>query len=52
MVAYTQWTSTWDVKAPVIAADGLDIEIIIIERTFEIRVIVFSATLIWLLLFF
>lgn len=51
MVAYTQWTSTWDVKAAVIAADGLDIEIII-ERTFEIRVIVFSATLLLLLLFF
>lgn len=49
MVVYTQWTSTWDVKAAVIVADGLDIEIII-ERTFEIRVIVFSATLLFLLL--
>jgi len=48
MVAYTQWTSTWDVKAVVIAADGLDIEIII-EWTFEIRVIVVSATLLPLL---
>lgn len=47
MVACTQWTSTRDVKAAVIASDGLDIVIIIIiiEQTFEILVIVFTATL-------
>lgn len=35
--------STWDVKAAVFAADGLDI--VITERTFQTRVIVFSAIL-------